>query len=369
MKVMAVLGTRPEVIKLAPVIAALRRSREFEVSLCATAQHRGMLDLMLKTFALKPQYDLNLMRPGQTPNDVLRRVIQGMDRVLEQKKPELILVQGDTTTVLGAALAAYHRKIAIGHVEAGLRTYDKWNPFPEEQNRVLVDHLADLLFAPTVLARRRLLAENIDSKKIFVTGNSAVDALVWAAGRPHRFENPVLAGLAPSRRLAVLTLHRRESFGAPMKRIFKTLRETARDLPDLQWIYPVHPNPAVKTMAHSLLNHPNFILTPPLNYLDFVHIMKKCEFIVTDSGGIQEEAPSLGKPVIVVRKVTERGESLGRWSQLAGAARGALKKAVLGLAAGRWRAPAAKANPFGDGHAGEKIARIIGQWGQNARRR
>ncbi|OGR88256.1 MAG: UDP-N-acetylglucosamine 2-epimerase [Elusimicrobia bacterium RIFCSPHIGHO2_02_FULL_57_9] len=363
MKIMVVMGTRPEAIKLAPVIFALRRQSGFRVSICATAQHRDMLDLMLRTFSLKPHIDLNLMRPGQTPNEVLQRVIQGMDKVLEKTQPDLVLVQGDTTTVLGAALAAYHRRIAIGHVEAGLRTFDKWNPFPEEQNRVAVDHLSDLLFAPTQTARRRLLQEHIPFKNIFVTGNTAVDALVWAAKRPHRFEAPALRRLAAHKRLAVLTLHRRESFGAPMKRIFETLRNAAQERPELQWVYPVHPNPHVRAMAHQLLRHPNFTLVPPLGYLDFVHLMKKCEFIVTDSGGIQEEAPSLGKPVIVVRKATERGESLGRWSQLAGLPNG-LKKAVLALADGKWRRPS-RSNPFGDGRAAQKIVRIIRQWGKN----
>jgi len=362
LRVLAVVGTRPEVIKLAPVLNRLRRERNVAVRLCVTAQHRGLLDGMLRVFGLQPHADLDLMRARQTPGEVLRRTLRGLDRVLARQRPDLVLVQGDTTTALGAALAAFHRRIPVAHVEAGLRTGDLRCPFPEEANRVLIDRVSALLFAPTAAARRNLLREGVRPGRIVVTGNTVVDALRWAAGRPHRLRHPALRRLGPGP-LAVVTLHRRESWGAPMAEIFQALLEAARRLPDLRWVYPVHPNPAVRLPARRILRHPRILLTPPLDYLDFVHLMKRARFIVTDSGGIQEEAPSLGKPVVVAREKTERAETLGRGSTLAGTSRPALLRALLRCAAQKSRPPRA-ANPFGDGKASDRITHALLRWGR-----
>ena len=362
LRVLAVVGTRPEVIKMAPVIRRLRRERGLAVRLCVTAQHRRLLDDMLRVFALKPHADLDLMQARQTPSAVLRRVLRGMDRVLARQRPDLVLVQGDTTTALGAALAAFHRGVAVAHVEAGLRTGDLRRPFPEEANRVLIDRISDLLFAPTPQARRNLLREGVRPERITLTGNTVVDALLWAARRPHRFREPALRRLAAGP-LAVVTLHRRESWGAPMAGLFQALREAARRLPEWRWVYPVHPNPAVRLPARRILRHPSILLTPPLDYLDFVHLMKRSRFIVTDSGGIQEEAPSLGKPVVVARDKTERSETLGRGNILAGTSRPALLRAIMRCARGTARPPAqARRNPFGNGHAAEKITQALRRW-------
>jgi UDP-N-acetylglucosamine 2-epimerase (non-hydrolysing) len=365
LRVLAVVGTRPEVIKLAPVLNRLRREQDVAVRLCVTAQHRGLLDDMLRVFGLKPHADLDMMRARQTPGEVLRRTLRGLDRVLDRQRPDIVLVQGDTTTALGAALAAFHRRIPVAHVEAGLRTGDLRCPFPEEANRVLIDRISDLLFAPTRAARRNLLREGVRPGRIVVTGNTVVDALRWAAARPHRLRHPALRRLGPGP-LAVVTLHRRESWGATLAEIFQALLEAARRLPDLRWVYPVHPNPAVRLPARRILRHPRILLTPPLDYLDFVHLMKRARFIVTDSGGIQEEAPSLGKPVVVAREKTERAETLGRGSVLAGVSRRALVRAILRCAAQPPRPPRA-ANPFGDGKASDRIARALLRWGRARR--
>jgi len=357
LKILLVMGTRPEVIKLAPLARRLRAERRIQTRLCVTAQHRGLLDLALKAFSLKPDIDLNIMRRGQSPLDVLNAVLIGMKKVLKAERPSLMLVEGDTTTVLGAALAAYHFKIPIGHVEAGLRSHEA-HPFPEEKNRVLVDHLSDLLFAPTESARRNLLAEGLSRKKIFVTGNTAVDSLLWAAGQKHRFEDARLRSIPPEARIAVVTLHRRESFGPPLERLLKTIRKAAETRPELTWVYPVHPNPAVLKAARCLRGS-RVILTKALGYLDFVHLMKKSEFIVTDSGGIQEEAPSLHKPVLVVREQTDRPEIIGKGATLVGTSQSKLLKEILRLEVRRGRGPRILKNPFGDGRAAERIVNAI----------
>ncbi|MBI5241960.1 MAG: UDP-N-acetylglucosamine 2-epimerase (non-hydrolyzing) [Elusimicrobia bacterium] len=364
MRVLAVAGTRPEVIKLAPVLARLRREPGVRVRLCVTAQHRRLLDDMLKVFGLKPHADLDLMRPRQTPAQVLRRTLRGMGRALARPRPDLVLVQGDTTTALGAALAAFRLGIPVAHVEAGLRTGDLDCPFPEEANRILIDRGSALLFAPTPGARRNLRREGVPADRIVMTGNTVVDALRWAASRPHRFREPALRGLG-SAPLAVVTLHRRESWGKPLAGIFRAILEAARLLPDLLWVYPVHPNPAVSLPARRLLRHPRILLVPPLDYLDFVHLLRRARFIVTDSGGIQEEAPSLGKPVVVAREKTERPETLGRGSLLAGVSRPALVRAILRCARRPERPRAV--NPFGDGKAAERIARALLRWARERR--
>lgn len=366
MKILAVMGTRPEAVKMAPVVKRLAREKNLRLRLCVTAQHRGLLDQTLRAFSLRPQIDLDLMRPGQTPSAVLCRVIGAMDKTLRAEKPGLLLVQGDTTTVLGAALAAFDLKIPIAHIEAGLRSHDLTNPYPEEGNRVTVDHLAELLFAPTALARRNLMAEGISHKKITVTGNTVVDALLWAARRPRAFEHPALRALDLRARLAVMTLHRRESFGAPLERVLGAVKEAADRWPGLTWVYPVHPNPHVRKAAR-LLRSSRVKLTPPLDYLDFIGLVKRAEFVVTDSGGVQEEAATLGKRVLVVREKTERPEVLGPGGVLIGTSRVKFFKEVRRLQAAPRAGGGVFKKTFGDGRAAEKIARAIAAWFRGGR--
>ncbi|MDP6418899.1 MAG: UDP-N-acetylglucosamine 2-epimerase (non-hydrolyzing) [Candidatus Krumholzibacteria bacterium] len=306
-KIAIVLGTRPEAIKLAPVIARLRRNPErWQTSLVVTAQHREMLDQVLQLFDLKPDYDLNLMRPGQNLFDVTSSALTGLREVFEVTEPDMVLVQGDTTTVFAGALAAYYLKIPVGHVEAGLRTGQRYSPFPEELNRRLTGSLTDLHFAPTSTAAWNLKQEGVETEKILVTGNTVIDALLETAAREDLPDFPDL-----SSPLILLTAHRRESFGTPLGRIFSAVAELASRHPECQVVYPVHPNPSVRKAASDKLEGiGNVQLCDPLDYASFVSLMKRARLILTDSGGIQEEAPSLGVPVLVLRDVTERPEAI-----------------------------------------------------------
>ncbi len=363
LKVLAVLGTRPEVIKLAPVLRLLEKDKDFRLYLCATAQHRELLDQMLRVFGLKPHLDLDLMRPGQSPGEVLSRALASLERLISREKPGLLLVQGDTTTVWAAALAAFHEGVPIAHVEAGLRTGDLARPYPEEANRILTDRLSALLFAPTPLARANLIREGIDPRKIFVTGNTAVDSILWAVRHPRPWACRAVASWAVQPGpIAVITLHRREIFGKPLEELMRALLKAAKHNPHLRWVFPVHPTPQVLAAANRLLRHPRILLAPPLDYLDFVRLMKRCDFIVTDSGGIQEEAPSLGKPVLVVREKTERPEALGGGNFLAGISGKDLQKAL----SRKLKLP--KSNPFGDGRAAQRIVAAIKFWAGLGRR-
>lgn len=352
MRVLFVIGTRPEAIKLAPVIRALKREKGFSVRVCVTAQHRDILDPMLTLFAIRPDIDLDLMRRDQTPPEVLSRVLRSLDPVLAAEKPGLVLVQGDTTTALAAALAAYYRGIAVAHVEAGLRSFDSSNPYPEEINRVLIDKIADLLFAPMPGARKNLLREGIPSKRIILTGNTVVDALEWALARSRKKNR--IPGIGPDERIVVVTLHRRESYGRPFERIFKGIEKAADIHPDLTWVYPVHPNPNVRRQAERL-RHPRVKLLKPLGYLDFIGLMNRSEFVVTDSGGVQEEAPSLGKPVILVREKTERPELLKGMGIMVGQSPERLVAAVARVR----RLKPKKRNLFGDGKASARIVKAL----------
>ncbi len=353
---MAVVGTRPEVIKMAPVVRALRADRRFETILCATAQHRELADAMMSDFGLTADHDFDVMRPGQSLTGVLSRAACALDKVLERGRFDLALAQGDTTSVLATALAAFHRRVAVGHVEAGLRSFDRKAPFPEEANRVLVDHVADLHFAPTAQARRNLLREGISPGSIYVTGNTAVDALRWALDRKGPWP-ACLGGLEGP--LAVVTLHRRESFGRPLEGILRSINEAARRRPELTWVYPVHPNPLVRAAAKRLLRHPRVRLVEPMGYLDFVRLLSRSELIVTDSGGIQEEAPTLGKPVLVMRDKTERGEALrAGMTRLVGASGERLLAALERLP----RRGRPRPNPFGDGQAARRIVEAVAHW-------
>jgi len=354
-RVLAFVGTRPEAIKTAPVLRALKR-RGLRPKLCATAQHRELLDMMLGAFGLKPDLDLDLMRPGQTIAQVLARVGDGAAKAIRRFDPELVLVQGDTSGSLAAARAAVRLGVPVAHIEAGLRSFDRKNPYPEEDNRVEIDRLSTLHFAPTAQALANLRREGM--KRALLTGNTGVDALLWAAKRRGAFKSRALRALPPRMKLAVLTLHRREALGGALPGLLRAVRDASARLPELHWVYPVHPNPRVRAAARALAGQPRITLCEPLGYLDFTKLMARAEFLVTDSGGIQEEAPSLGKPVIVVRRKTERPELLSCGGVLVGLSPARLKAEILRFGAGKRPKPARR-NPFGDGRASERIADAI----------
>ena len=364
MNILVVLGTRPEAVKMAPVIRALRQHPAGpSVQLCLTAQHRELLDQALALFELPVDYDLNIMRPGQTLSGLTAAVLSGLEPVLASTRPDLVLVHGDTSTSFAAALAAFYQQIPVGHVEAGLRTHRPSNPFPEETNRCLTDTLSTHHFAPTEGARQNLLHEHIDPARILVTGNTAVDALRYAAGRPCVFEDPLLDTLGRERPLVLVTAHRRESFGTPFGEICRALRSISEGHPEADFIFPVHPNPNVRDAARSLLGGCGRIhLIEPMEYLPFVHLMKKATLILTDSGGIQEEAPSLGVPVLVLREVTERPEAVEAGvARVIGTSHDTIVAAtaeLLGDCAARM-GMVKRENPFGDGHAGERIVEYL----------
>ena len=360
MKVLVVMGTRPDVIKLAPVVFALRRRKNLRILICVTAQHRELLDQMLSVFKLQPDFDLNIMRKGQSPEDVARRVGERLGPLLTRHKPDLVVVQGDTTTAAAAAVCADQHRIAVAHVEAGLRSFDLNNPFPEESNRITIDRLAALHFPPTRKARANLSREGLRGPGVLVTGNTIVDALLWARRR---------AGIRPaapsSKHEVLVTLHRRESFGKPLKRIFRTLTSLVRKHENLFLLYPLHPNPHVRLTARRLLRHPRIHLLKPLPYLDFLRLMDRVDFVITDSGGLQEESACLGKPVVVVRKATERPEIIAAG---AGKLVGFNQRRLIDWAsrllkdnALHSRMSRAK-NLYGDGKAAERIAAVISRW-------
>jgi len=363
-KVLTVLGTRPEAIKLAPVIKELERhSDKFISRVCVTAQHREMLDPFLQLFDIKPDWDLDIMKPNQSLFDVTVSVLSKLRPILEQENPDVVLVQGDTTTAFVAALAAFYLKIKIGHVEAGLRTADKYNPFPEEINRRLISHLADVHFAPTDRARKNLLAEGVDESMIFVTGNTVIDALFMILERtnPHDCSPPI--PFDPNHKLILVTAHRRESFGEGLISICQALIEIIQRVPNVEVVYPVHLNPNVRSAVKRYLTGVDRIhLIEPLDYVSFVHLMNQAYLILTDSGGIQEEAPSLGKPVLVLRKVSERPEAIeaGAAKLVGTDAKSIVEETLLLLEDEREYSKMANAtNPFGDGHAAERIVKII----------
>jgi UDP-N-acetylglucosamine 2-epimerase (non-hydrolysing) len=354
-RIVAVVGTRPEAIKMAPVVLRLRQNRErFETLLCATAQHREMLDSVLALFSLRPDVDLNLMRPDQTLNDIAAGVFAGFDRVLADRRPDWVLVQGDTTTVMAASLACFHRRVRLGHVEAGLRTNDFANPFPEEMNRRVTDLIAAAHFAPTERSAAALRHEGIEPAGIHVTGNTVVDALQWIAA--HDPEPP------PQEPMVLITSHRRESFGEPMRRSFLAIARLARRFPSFRFVFPVHPNPNVREAAKVFDDLPNLELTGPVDYRSLVSLMRSARIIITDSGGIQEEAPAFGKPTLVLRETTERPEGIE-----AGVAKlvGTDEELIFSEAERLLTDPAAYSamaragNPYGDGKAAERIAGIL----------
>ncbi|HEY6324104.1 MAG TPA: UDP-N-acetylglucosamine 2-epimerase (non-hydrolyzing) [Thermoanaerobaculia bacterium] len=356
MRVMVLYGTRPELIKMAPVVRELRRLPEHFVPIvCTTAQHRDMLDPLQEVFALRPDHDLDLMRADQGLNDLAARAFAALDAVLAGERPDLVLIQGDTTTAMAGALAAFHRRIPVGHVEAGLRTGDLRQPFPEEANRRVVDLVAELCFAPTPRAAGALLAEGVPAERVFVTGNTVVDALQWAASR---------LPPEPDRDEVLITVHRRESFGAPLRRILAAVRELAAAFPEIRWVYPVHRNPNVLHAAEEALGGlPNVELLAPLDYLELVRRLRRARLVLTDSGGIQEEAPTFGKRVLVLRDTTERPEGVEAGvatvvgtgtERIVAAATRLLREAAAG--------PVEMVNPYGDGQAAARIGAILVRW-------
>ncbi len=365
-RVMVIFGTRPEAIKMAPVIAQLRQcSAEVDTCVVVTAQHRQMLDQVLDAFHIEPDYDLDIMQPGQSLTDVTVHALTSLEGVMDSQKPDMVLVQGDTTTAFAGGLAAFYRQIPIGHIEAGLRTGDKYNPFPEEANRRLIDALADQCFAPTRTAQEALWAEGVPEAHILVTGNTVIDALLAAAAREHSFTIPVLHQVhfgSPFRTLLV-TAHRRESHGAPLRDICNALRDLLMARSNLQLVFPVHLNPRVRETVWSILGDAErALLINPLGYIDFVHLMNCADLIVTDSGGIQEEAPALGKPVLVIRDTTERPEAIA-----AGTARlvGTGRENIVASVSRLLDDPAEYArmkhavNPYGDGHAAQRVVESV----------
>jgi UDP-N-acetylglucosamine 2-epimerase (non-hydrolysing) len=365
-KVIVVIGTRPEAIKLAPVVLELQKyPAHFETQICVTGQHREMLDQMLRVFGLQPEHDLGVMKAGQDLTGVTAACLTGLDRVLRQERPALVLVQGDTTTTFAAALAAYYHQIPVGHIEAGLRTGRKYDPFPEEINRRLATHLTDFHFAPTEVARRNLVSEGVSPENILVTGNTVIDALLLIQAR--LAEEPRLAidylGSTDGSRIILVTAHRRESFGLPFRRICEAIRAIAERRRDVLVVYPVHLNPNVQVPVREILDGvPNVKLLAPLDYVSFVACMQRAYILLTDSGGIQEEGPSLRKPVLVMRETSERPEAIA-----AGTAclTGTNPERIVGTVSSllddpaRYKQMTTRPNPYGDGHASERIVQFL----------
>jgi UDP-N-acetylglucosamine 2-epimerase (non-hydrolysing) len=357
--IVCVVGTRPEAIKMAPVILKLKEEPWVNVRVLATAQHRHMLDQVNACFGIEPDIDLNIMRPNQALTTLTARLLLELDDVLQAEKPDAVLVQGDTTTVMTVALACFYHHIPIGHVEAGLRTWDMENPFPEEANRVIAGKLARWHFAPTEGARQNLLKEGVPDVKIVVTGNTVIDALLMTAAK----ELEMGIEVNPDKRLVLVTSHRRENFGEPFRNICRALRTLAGRNPQVQFLYPVHPNPNVKDVAYEFLSGlPNFILSEPLDYAPFIAAMKRAYIILTDSGGVQEEAPALGKPVLVLRDETERPEAVEQGLvKLVGPNSERIVEEAQRLLDDEsvYRSMARGVSPYGDGHAAERIVKTL----------
>lgn len=360
-KVLIIFGTRPEAIKMAPLVKSLERDTRINPIVCVTAQHRDMLDQVLQAFDIEPNYDLNIMKPGQTLSDITANAMQGLERIIQTENPDLILVHGDTTTAMAGALAAFYNQVKIGHVEAGLRTYDKYSPFPEEINRQIIDNLADYMFAPTKTSADNILAGRLNkNQKIFITGNTAIDALKYTVSKDYQHE---LFDWVGNSRLILLTAHRRENLGEPMRHFFTALRQIADEFPDVKVIYPVHLNPKVQTVAHEILdNHKNIRLIDPLDVLDFHNFMKKAYIILSDSGGVQEEAPALGKPVLVLRDTTERPEGVEAGTlKLVGTDTDTVYTEIKRLLTDNsaYKSMSGAKNPYGDGTSADQITKII----------
>ena len=367
MKVLSIFGTRPEAIKMAPVVKALGRQPGIENVVCVTAQHRQMLDQVLSLFGIEPDYDLNLMRPNQSLAELTAVALTELDAVLARETPDWVLTQGDTTTAMVGALAGFYRRIRVGHVEAGLRTWDKFQPFPEEINRKIADAVCDLHFAPTAESRENLLRESVKPDSIVVTGNTVIDALLEVAAKDYDWRSGELAEVPPdilaAKRIILVTAHRRENFGQPLYEICQALKEIAARFAGVQIVYPVHLNPNVQqTVRAELGGAANITLLEPLDYLPLVHLMKASFLVLTDSGGLQEEAPGLGKPVLVLREVTERPEGIEAGTvKLVGTDKNRIVAATMRLLedAVEYGRMARAVNPYGDGQASRRIVESL----------
>ena len=360
-KVMSIFGTRPEAIKMAPLIKELERHEEIESTVCVTAQHREMLDQVLESFDIVPTFDLNIMQENQSLGDITTRALNGLEGIIKASEPDVVLVHGDTTTTFAGALAAYYNQVVIGHVEAGLRTNDKYSPYPEEMNRQMVDCLTDMYFAPTNLSKENLLKENIDESKIYVTGNTVIDAMATTV--KDDYTHPELDWLEKKDRLILLTAHRRENLGDPMRSIFKAVRRIVDEFEDVKVIYPIHLNPKVREVANEIFDGCDKVrLIEPLEVFDFHNFQNKAHIILTDSGGIQEEAPSLGKPVLVLRNTTERPEGIDAGTlKLVGTSEKIIYEETKKLLVDQkeYNKMSKASNPYGDGHASERIVEAI----------
>ncbi|WP_342455039.1 non-hydrolyzing UDP-N-acetylglucosamine 2-epimerase [Sedimentibacter acidaminivorans] len=364
MKVLIIFGTRPEAVKMAPIVKALKKDENFITKICVTAQHRDMLDQVLRIFDIEPDYDLNIFQSGQTLTQITCRALTGLESVIEEFKPELILVQGDTTTVFTGALAAFYHSVKIGHVEAGLRSGNLYSPYPEEANRMLTGVLTNFHFAPTQNSKSNLLREGYEEDKIFITGNTSIDALQWVIDKDYKFDDELINSIDfENKKVILLTSHRRENIGKPMKNIFSAIRDVVDENLDVEVIYPMHLNPKVREIAQSILGNKDRVhLVEPLDYLPFTNLMSKCYLVVTDSGGIQEEAPSLGKPVLVVREETERPEGIeSGTAKLAGTDKNTIYEyvSILVNSEEEYKKMANAVNPYGDGRAAEYIVDAI----------
>ena len=364
-KVMTVFGTRPEAIKMAPVVLELAKHPDKIVPVVTvTAQHRDMLDQVLNLFQIKPDHDLDIMAAGQTLFDITSRAMMGLDKVLQEEKPDIVLVHGDTTTTFAGALASYYHQVSVGHVEAGLRTHNKYSPFPEEMNRKLTGSIADLHFAPTDTSEQNLLAESVDSERIFVTGNTVIDALHKTVDDDFQFEDEVLQGIDfKNKRIVLLTTHRRENLGEPMRHVYRAMRRLVDEFEDVEIVFPVHKNPKVREVVQEELGGLSKVhLIDPLDYEPFANLMHRSYLILTDSGGVQEEAPALGKPVLVLRDTTERPEAV-----VAGTVKliGTDEKVVYDEAKllltdrDEYSRMSEACNPYGDGKASQRIIQAI----------
>ena len=364
-KVMTVFGTRPEAIKMAPVVLELAKHPDKIVPVVTvTAQHRDMLDQVLNLFQIKPDHDLDIMAAGQTLFDITSRAMMGLDKVLQEEKPDIVLVHGDTTTTFAGALASYYHQVSVGHVEAGLRTHNKYSPFPEEMNRKLTGSIADLHFAPTDTSEQNLLGESVDSERIFVTGNTVIDALHRTVDDDFQFEDEVLQGIDfKNKRIVLLTTHRRENLGEPMRHVYRAMRRLVDEFEDVEIVFPVHKNPKVREVVQEELGGLSKVhLIDPLDYEPFANLMHRSHLILTDSGGVQEEAPALGKPVLVLRDTTERPEAVaaGTVKLIGTDEKVVYDEAKLLLTDGdEYNRMSEACNPYGDGKASQRIIQAI----------
>lgn len=361
-KVFSIFGTRPEAIKMAPLVKALEADARFDSKVVVTAQHREMLDQVLEIFEIKPDYDLNIMSSGQTLTDITSRVLLELQPILIEEKPEMVLVHGDTTTTFAAAMAAFYQQIRVGHVEAGLRTWDKYSPFPEEANRQMTDALADLYFAPTEQSKQNLLQENHPIQKIVVTGNTAIDAMKYTVREDYQNADLIMSG----EKQVIVTMHRRENLGQPMANVFGAVARLANDFPEVSFVFPMHKNPQVRELAYRLLGEqPNVQLIEPLSVVDFHNVSARSYLILTDSGGVQEEAPSLGVPVLVLRDTTERPEGVAAGTlKLIGTEEEVVYQETKHLLTDREAHDqmAQAKNPYGDGTASQQIIEAIANY-------